>query len=235
MIVTGGHGADAVDWLFDGETHMPIPVARYGDEATHGAGCTHSASLCAFLARGESLEDAARAAADVATEAVRAGLSEIGSGSGPVDVFGLAARASWVSSGSSRELERRGLAERIDADGAELGDGRVADAGRSRRGRSLPARMDVVARPRLQGRGGQPERPRGDGRRARGLFVVLAAPPETDVERLVELYEGLNEPGVPVRGGDTTAAPQLSVSVTALGRSERVPGRSGRSPAMCSS
>jgi hydroxymethylpyrimidine/phosphomethylpyrimidine kinase len=90
VIVTGGHGAEAVDWLYDGGSHTPIPVARYGDEATHGAGCTHSAALCAFLARGESLEDAVRAAADVATEAVRAGLTEIGSGSGPVDVFELA-------------------------------------------------------------------------------------------------------------------------------------------------
>ncbi|HYM63738.1 MAG TPA: bifunctional hydroxymethylpyrimidine kinase/phosphomethylpyrimidine kinase, partial [Gaiellaceae bacterium] len=90
VVVTGGHGAEAVDWLFDGERHTPIPVERYADEATHGAGCTHSASLAAFLARGESLEDAARAAAQVATEAVRSGLAEIGSGSGPVDVFGLA-------------------------------------------------------------------------------------------------------------------------------------------------
>jgi len=92
VIVTGGHGAEAVDWLYDGEQHVPIPVARYVDEATHGAGCTHSASLCAFLARDESLEDAARAAADIATEAVRAGLIEIGAGSGPVDVFALEAR-----------------------------------------------------------------------------------------------------------------------------------------------
>jgi hydroxymethylpyrimidine/phosphomethylpyrimidine kinase len=90
VVVTGGHGADAVDWLFDGERHTPIPVERYAEEATHGAGCTHSASLTAFLARGESLEEAARAAARVATEAVRSGLTEIGSGSGPVDVFGLA-------------------------------------------------------------------------------------------------------------------------------------------------
>jgi hydroxymethylpyrimidine/phosphomethylpyrimidine kinase len=89
VLVTGGHGVDAVDWLYDGRTHTPIPVARYGDEATHGAGCTHSAALCAFLARGESLEDAAHAAAEVATEAVHAGLAEIGAGSGPVDVFGL--------------------------------------------------------------------------------------------------------------------------------------------------
>jgi hydroxymethylpyrimidine/phosphomethylpyrimidine kinase len=89
VIVTGGHGAEAVDWLYDGERHVPIPVERYGEEATHGAGCTHSASLCALLARGETLEDAARGAAEIASEAVRSGLTEIGAGSGPVDVFGL--------------------------------------------------------------------------------------------------------------------------------------------------
>ena len=61
VIVTGGHGGEAVDWLFDGERHVPIPVERYGEEATHGAGCTHSASLAAFLARGRALAEAARA------------------------------------------------------------------------------------------------------------------------------------------------------------------------------
>jgi hydroxymethylpyrimidine/phosphomethylpyrimidine kinase len=90
IIVTGGHGSEAVDWLFDGDRHVPIAVDRYGDEATHGAGCTHSASLAALLARGETLEDAARGAARIASEAVRDGLSEVGAGSGPVDVFGLA-------------------------------------------------------------------------------------------------------------------------------------------------
>jgi hydroxymethylpyrimidine/phosphomethylpyrimidine kinase len=91
VVVTGGHGNEAVDWLFDGRRHFPIPVERYGDEATHGAGCTHSAALTAFLGRGESLEEAARGAAHVASEAVRSGLVEIGAGSGPVDVFGLGA------------------------------------------------------------------------------------------------------------------------------------------------
>jgi hydroxymethylpyrimidine/phosphomethylpyrimidine kinase len=90
VIVTGGHGVEAVDWLFDGERHVPIAVDRFGDVATHGAGCTHSASLAALLARGETLEDAARGAARIASEAVRDGLAEIGAGSGPVDVFGLA-------------------------------------------------------------------------------------------------------------------------------------------------
>ena len=88
VVVTGGHGIDAVDWLFDGERHIPIPVERYGEETTHGAGCTHSAALAALLARGESLEDAARGAAELATEAVRAGY-RIGAGSGPVDVLDL--------------------------------------------------------------------------------------------------------------------------------------------------
>jgi hydroxymethylpyrimidine/phosphomethylpyrimidine kinase len=90
VIVTGGHGLEPVDWLFDGERHVPIPVERYSEEATHGAGCTHSASLTAVLARGESLEDAARVAAQIASEAVRNGLADLGRGSGPVDVFGFA-------------------------------------------------------------------------------------------------------------------------------------------------
>ena len=92
VVVTGGHGVEAVDWLFDGERHVPIAVERYGDEATHGAGCTHSASLAAFLARGETLEDAARGAAEIASEAVRSGIAGLGGGPGPVDVFGLAAK-----------------------------------------------------------------------------------------------------------------------------------------------
>jgi hydroxymethylpyrimidine/phosphomethylpyrimidine kinase len=91
VVVTGGHGSEAVDWLFDGERHVPIEVARHGDEATHGAGCTHSAALAAFLARGETLESAARGAAHTASEAVRSGLADLGAGSGPVDVFGLEA------------------------------------------------------------------------------------------------------------------------------------------------
>jgi len=91
VVVTGGHGTESVDWLYDGEQHVPIPVERHESDATHGAGCTHSASLTALLARGESLEDAARGAARIASEAVRSGLTGIGSGSGPVDVLNLEA------------------------------------------------------------------------------------------------------------------------------------------------
>ena len=48
-VVTGGHGEDAVDHLFDGRTHVEIPVERIDSGATHGAGCTHSATLAAGL------------------------------------------------------------------------------------------------------------------------------------------------------------------------------------------
>ena len=89
VVVTGGHGDTPVDHLFDGERHVEIPVDRHDVAATHGAGCTHSATLAAGLARGLSLEEAAREAARVASEAVRNGLAELGAGDGPVDVLHL--------------------------------------------------------------------------------------------------------------------------------------------------
>jgi hydroxymethylpyrimidine/phosphomethylpyrimidine kinase len=88
-VVTGGHGDDAVDHLFDGRDHVEIPVERHDVAATHGAGCTHSATLAALLARGLPLVDAARAAARTASGAVQRGLTELGAGDGPVDVLDL--------------------------------------------------------------------------------------------------------------------------------------------------
>jgi hydroxymethylpyrimidine/phosphomethylpyrimidine kinase len=89
VIVTGGHGEPPVDHLFDGREHVDIPVERHAIAATHGAGCTHSATLAALLARGETLVDAARGAAEAASRAVAQGLVEIGAGEGPVDVLGV--------------------------------------------------------------------------------------------------------------------------------------------------
>ena len=92
VIVTGGHGA-AVDHLFDGTEHVEIPVERHDIAATHGAGCTHSATLAALLARGQTLDEAARGAAEAASRAVAHGLPELGVGDGPVDVLDVEGRA----------------------------------------------------------------------------------------------------------------------------------------------
>jgi hydroxymethylpyrimidine/phosphomethylpyrimidine kinase len=83
-LVTGGHGADPVDHLYDGTKHVAIAVVRHPVAATHGAGCTHSAALASGLAAGLPLELAARQAAEVASDAVAHGLPSLGAGDGPV-------------------------------------------------------------------------------------------------------------------------------------------------------
>jgi hydroxymethylpyrimidine/phosphomethylpyrimidine kinase len=89
VVVTGGHSEDLIDLFFDGENATEIPGERHPNGAAHGSGCTHSSALAAFLARGEAPLDAARQARRVASEAVGAGLREIGAGPGPVNVLGL--------------------------------------------------------------------------------------------------------------------------------------------------
>lgn len=83
-LVTGGHGREATDHLYDGSAHVPIGVPRHAVAATHGAGCTHSAALAAGLAAGLPLVEAARRAAAVASDAVAHGLVGLGAGDGPV-------------------------------------------------------------------------------------------------------------------------------------------------------
>jgi hydroxymethylpyrimidine/phosphomethylpyrimidine kinase len=89
VIVTGGHSEDGADVLYDGTAALRIEGPRYPTGASHGSGCTHSSALAAFLARGVELAEAARWAKEIAAEAVGSGLSELGSGSGPVDVLGI--------------------------------------------------------------------------------------------------------------------------------------------------
>jgi thiamine-monophosphate kinase len=128
------------------------------------------------------------------------------------------------------ELERRGLARGIENDAAQLPEGRVVTQDALVEGihfrfellswRDLGFRAAAVNLSDLAASGADPE----------GLIVTLALPPEAVVEDVLELYEGLNEPGVPVIGGDTSRAETVLLSVTALGRSDRVPGRSGARP-----
>ncbi|HEX6782642.1 MAG TPA: bifunctional hydroxymethylpyrimidine kinase/phosphomethylpyrimidine kinase [Solirubrobacterales bacterium] len=91
-VVTGGHSEEVVDVFYDGSDVTEIPGERHPDGAAHGSGCTHSSALAAFLALGCAPLEAAQRAREVTSAGVRDGLRGIGSGPGPVDVFGLARR-----------------------------------------------------------------------------------------------------------------------------------------------
>jgi thiamine-monophosphate kinase len=128
------------------------------------------------------------------------------------------------------ELERRGLVCGIEHDAAELEDGLVVTQDALLEDvhfrlawttfRELGYRAAAVNLSDLAASGAEPL----------ALLVTLGAPGEINLEDVVELYAGLNEPGVPVVGGDTTSAERLYLSATALGRSRRVPGRAGAQP-----
>jgi thiamine-monophosphate kinase len=128
------------------------------------------------------------------------------------------------------ELERRGLAQGIADDAAELSGGLVVTQDALVENvhfrldwttwRELGYKAAAVNLSDLAASGAVPE----------ALLVTLAAPAVTEVGDLLELYAGLNEPGVRVAGGDTTRAEVLSLTVTAVGRSDRVPGRGDARP-----
>jgi len=89
VVVTGGHSKALVDLFYDGDQVVEIPGERHPDGAAHGSGCTHSSALAAYLARGETPLEAARKAREIASQAVGAGLRDIGKGPGPVNALGL--------------------------------------------------------------------------------------------------------------------------------------------------
>jgi thiamine-monophosphate kinase len=128
------------------------------------------------------------------------------------------------------ELEQRGLAVRIENDAAELADGRVVTQDALVEG--VHFRLDWISWRELGFRAAAVNLSdlAASGATAEGLVVTLATPSETAVADVVELYEGLGEADVPVIGGDTTSADRLVLSVTAIGRSARVPGRAGARP-----
>jgi len=132
--------------------------------------------------------------------------------------------------GLLRELESRGLIERTEHDAAELDDGLVLTQDALVEGvhfrldwlswRELGFRAAAVNVSDLAASAARPE----------ALLVTLAAPATVQVEDVVELYKGIAAAGVPVRGGDTTRADLVVVGVTAVGRSDHVPGRTGARP-----
>jgi thiamine-monophosphate kinase len=128
------------------------------------------------------------------------------------------------------ELERRGLIVGVEHDAASLGGNFVATQDALVEGvhfrldwlswHELGYRAAAVNLSDLAASGAAPE----------ALLVTLAAPGTTDTDDIVAFYEGIAETGIPVVGGDTTSATAVVVSVTAIGLSDRVPGRSGAQP-----
>jgi thiamine-monophosphate kinase len=128
------------------------------------------------------------------------------------------------------ELEQRGLIVGVENDAAQLGDGLVVTHDVLVEGvhfrldwlswRELGFRAAAVSLSDLAASGAEPE----------ALVVTFAAPASTETDDVFALYEGIVEPGIRVVGGDTSAANQVVVGVTALGSSGRVPGRDGARP-----
>jgi len=89
VLVKGGHLQDggenaAADLFVDGEVEEWLIEPRIATPHTHGTGCTLSAAIAAYLARGEGLLRAVRAGKAFVTEAIRHSMA-LGHGIGPVD------------------------------------------------------------------------------------------------------------------------------------------------------
>lgn len=127
------------------------------------------------------------------------------------------------------ELERRGLASGIEHDAAVV-DGLVVTQDVLVEG--VHFRFDLLDWPELGARAAAVNVSdlAAVGADPLALLVSLGVPPETKLNDVLALYEGLNSLDVPVRGGDTSQADGVVLSVTAIGRSDRVPGRAGAQP-----
>lgn len=88
VLVKGGHleDAPATDVFFDGKDFTEITAERVETTSTHGTGCTLSAAITAYLARGMSPLEACRNAKIYLTGALRHAVP-LGHGHGPVSHF----------------------------------------------------------------------------------------------------------------------------------------------------
>jgi hydroxymethylpyrimidine/phosphomethylpyrimidine kinase len=87
VVVKGGHrAADPVDVYFDGKDFAELRAARISTRHTHGTGCTFSAAIAAFMARGLPVDAAVTGAKNYITEAIRHAPG-LGNGHGPVGHF----------------------------------------------------------------------------------------------------------------------------------------------------
>jgi hydroxymethylpyrimidine/phosphomethylpyrimidine kinase len=88
VVVTGGHltGDQATDILYDGRSFLRLDVPRLNIPAPHGTGCTFSAAIAAYLAKGAAFFEAVRQAKHYVTGAI-AHYLPLGKGHGPTHHF----------------------------------------------------------------------------------------------------------------------------------------------------
>jgi hydroxymethylpyrimidine/phosphomethylpyrimidine kinase len=87
VVIKGGHRAGpAVDLYYDGKKFIAFHAPRIRTKNTHGTGCTFSAAIAAYLARGEKVERAVDLSKKYITAAITKAFA-VGSGHGPVHHF----------------------------------------------------------------------------------------------------------------------------------------------------
>jgi hydroxymethylpyrimidine/phosphomethylpyrimidine kinase len=85
VLVKGGHiSGDATDVLFDGGDFLELEAPRIETRHTHGTGCSYSAAITAWLARGRGLADSVRLAKRWIAEAIATNPG-LGAGHGPLN------------------------------------------------------------------------------------------------------------------------------------------------------
>jgi len=87
VVIKGGHRkGPAVDLFYDGKKFTALNAPRIRTKNTHGTGCTFSAAIAAYLAKGEKIEGAVIFAKRYITQAIKTGFV-VGAGHSPVHHF----------------------------------------------------------------------------------------------------------------------------------------------------
>ncbi len=85
VIVKGGHlKGKAIDLLYDGGRYEEIEGPRIETKNTHGTGCTFASAIATFLARGDTVSEAAKKGKIFITLAIQSSLA-LGKGTGPTN------------------------------------------------------------------------------------------------------------------------------------------------------
>lgn len=198
-VVKGGHlaGDRSVDVVYSREGLRRLEAMRV-EGCTHGTGCSFSAAIAAYIARGEGLLEAVRKAKEFVTLAIERSY-RVGKGHCPVnptaflEVDAERYRAIVEVEGAIRALEARG--EEV---------ARLIPEVQSNLAYALPARLarsthDVVAVPgRIvnymgRARASGPPRPGASSHVARGVLAAMEAHPDQRAAINVKYIAGMED------------------------------------------